>query len=227
MSEERYVNYHQKSEMTLDILRKEGRHPSLLMHVCCGPCSCFPLTYLCRDFDVTLYYGHSNIYPEEEFLRRRKELETLLVDIKRDYGFDVKLVMPPYEHETYMEDLHQFASEKEGGKRCLLCYKKRMKEAYDYAEKQGFDYFCTVMTISRQKNSQILNRLGKELEAEHAHTRYFYSDFKKKGGIDKGREMRIHYGLYNQLYCGCEYSLDAAKDRLAQSDQDHDANPGD
>jgi predicted adenine nucleotide alpha hydrolase (AANH) superfamily ATPase len=39
-----------------------------------------------------------------------------------------------------------------------------MGEAYDYAEKNGYDYFTTVMTISRQKDSQILNKIGKELE---------------------------------------------------------------
>jgi predicted adenine nucleotide alpha hydrolase (AANH) superfamily ATPase len=62
------------------------------------------------------------------------------------------------------------------------------------------------MTISRQKDSQILNKIGKELEAQHTKTKYFYSDFKKNKGIDVAREMRIHYDLYNQLYCGCKYT---------------------
>jgi len=81
-----------------------------------------------------------------------------------------------------------------------------MSEAFDFAEKNGFDYFTTVMTISRQKDSQILNAIGGDLAITHLKTKYFYSDFKKAKGIDVGREMRIHYALYNQLYCGCKYT---------------------
>lgn len=198
-------NYYKVSLEELKELPADKK-PTLLLHACCGPCSCFPLTFLCPYFDVTIYYGNSNIYPEEEFLRRRNELEKLLLDLKKDYGFDVKLIEPTYDHQTYMADLREFANLKEGGERCFRCYRKRIGEAYDYAESHGFDYCCTVMTISRQKNSQILNKIGQELEANHPHCKYFYSDFKKNNGIEIGRAMRIHYDLYNQDYCGCEYS---------------------
>ena len=201
-----YVNYYEQSVEEIGKL-PDGKKQKLLLHGCCGTCSCFPLTFLCPHFDVTIYYANSNIYPSEEFFRRRGELERLLIDLKRDYGFDVPLIEPEYDHETYMEDLREFAGQKEGGQRCHRCFEKRMKEAFDYAESHGFDYFTTVMTISRQKNSQILNEIGKRLEESHSRTKYFFSDFKKKGGIEVGRQMRLHYDLYNQTYCGCEYSL--------------------
>ena len=126
------------------------------------------------------------------------------------------MIEPEYSHERYMEDLREFASEPEGGLRCRRCYEKRMKEAYDYAEEHGFDYFTTVMTISRQKNSQILNEIGAKLEAGHSRTKYLYSDSKKNNGIEIGRQMRLHYRLYNQDYCGCEYSIAQAKARHSQ-----------
>lgn len=200
------VNYYQKS---LEEIAKipAGQKPRLLLHACCGPCSCFPLTFLCEHFDVTIYYNNSNIYPESEYDRRRDELKKLLKDIKEDYAYDVRLIVPAYDNALYNKDLAPYADAREGGERCLVCYRKRMKEAYDFAEKEGYDYFCTVMTISRQKNSQVLNRIGKELEEQDHHkTKYFYSDFKKNNGIEIGRQMRIHYGLYNQLYCGCIYT---------------------
>ncbi len=200
------INYYDLGEK--EIASFGERKPRLLMHVCCGPCSCFPLTYLCPHFDVTLYYGNSNIYPEEEFYRRRGELEKLLVELKKDYGFEVKLIMPPYDNEAYMKDLEPYKDDPECGYRCQLCYRKRMEEAYDYAEEQGYEYFCTVMTISRQKSSQILNLIGSDLEKSHPKTKYFYSDFKKKDGIAKGKAMREQYGLYNQTYCGCRYSYE-------------------
>ena len=206
-------------EISLETISKisEGTKPKLLLHACCGPCSCFPLTFLCQHFNVTIYYGNSNIYPFEEYDRRKKELEVLLQDLKKDEGLEVGLVMPPYDHEEYMKDLRPFALQKEGRTRCFLCYRKRMEEAYDYAESHGFDYFTTVMTISRQKSSHVLNAIGLGLEKQHKHCRYFISDFKKNGGIEKGRQIRLKYGLYNQLYCGCEYSFQAMKKRSNNS----------
>ena len=92
-----------------------------------------------------------------------------------------------------------------------------MREAYDYADANGFDYFCTVMTISRQKSSQILNAIGKLLEEEKSHkAKYFYSDFKKEDGVNKGKAIREGYGLYNQDYCGCIYSFNERNERLAK-----------
>jgi len=94
-----------------------------------------------------------------------------------------------------------------------------MKEAYEYAEKEGFDYFTTVMTVSTQKNSQILNQIGHELEKTHLKTKYFYSDFKKKDGALKGKEIRKRYDLYNQVYCGCKYSYFEGIDRILAAEK--------
>lgn len=199
------INYQILAEE--EVAKFGDQKPKLLLHACCGPCSCYPLTFLCRYFDVTIYYANSNIYPSEEYTRRRDELKFALFKIEEEFGFHVELIIPPYDHEKYMEDLRPLANEPERGARCLLCYEKRMEESYAYAESHGFDYFTTVMTISRQKSSQVMNEIGKKLEAKHPGTKYFYSDFKKKNGILIGKEMRERYGLYNQRYCGCEYSL--------------------
>ncbi len=201
------INYYLQSLSEIEKIDASSERKSLLMHVCCGPCSCWPLLFLCPHFDLTLYFNNSNIYPEAEFEKRLATLKELLAAIKRDYGYGIKLVVRPYDYANYIKDLEPFAKEPEGFNRCQICYKKRMEEAYDYAEKEGFDYFTTVMTISRQKNSQVMNLIGKELEKSHQKTKYFYSDFKKDNGSIKGKEIREKYGLYNQIYCGCEYSL--------------------
>ena len=192
---------------------------NILLHACCGPCSCFPLTFLCPHFDVTIYFNNSNIYPSEEYERRLEELKRLLDAYRVDFGWDVKLVVTPYQNEEYMKDLMQYQDLREGGIRCRLCYEKRMSEAYDYAEERGFDYFCTVMTISRQKNSQIMNEIGKKLEESHSKTKYFYSDFKKMDGLLKAKELRLNYDLYNQQYCGCQISYSGYLKRLEQKEK--------
>lgn len=202
---EAYVNYYLKSLAILKEIPANPK-PKLLLHACCGPCSCFPLTFLCPHFEVTIYFNNSNIFPESEYLRRLEELKKFLAYFERDYGYHVPLIVTPYDNENYNRDLEPYALLPEGEKRCFICYRKRMSAAYDFAEQNGFDFFTTVMTISRQKDSQILNKIGAELAQSHSKTRYFYSDFKKNKGIDIAREMRLHYALYNQLYCGCKYT---------------------
>ena len=43
----------------------------LLLHSCCGPCSSGVLEDLSKDFDVTVFYYNPNIYPKEEYEKRR------------------------------------------------------------------------------------------------------------------------------------------------------------
>ncbi len=205
--EKNIVNYQRICEKTVANLPSFPK-PKLLLHVCCGPCSCYPLTYLCPKFDVTIYYTNSNIYPKEEYDRRLATLKDLLSYLKRDHDFDIELIVPPYDNEAYTKKLEPLKDAPEGGERCFLCYALRLEEAYGYAEEHGYDYFTTVMTVSRQKNSQKLNEIGKSLEPRHPHTKYLYSDFKKQKGLEIGTEIRKKYDLYNQNYCGCVYSYE-------------------
>ena len=191
--------------------------PKLLLHVCCGPCSCYPLTYLCPHFDVTIYYGNSNIYPAEEYQRRLGELKKLLDLLKRDHGFDIGLIVPPYDNEGYMKHLEPLKDQPEGGERCFLCYALRMEAAYAYAAEHGFDFFTTVMTVSREKNSRKINEIGASLMKKYPAVKYLFSDFKKNRGLEIGTDIRKGYGLYYQDYCGCIYSYQEALVRRARN----------
>ncbi|MFA5283711.1 MAG: epoxyqueuosine reductase QueH [Bacilli bacterium] len=211
---DRKNNYYQESLAEIEELKKAGKKPSLLLHVCCGPCSCFPLTFLCPYFDVTILYNNSNIYPEEEYNRRLDSLKTLLREMNRDYGFLIPLIVAPYDHENYIKSLTPYKDEKEGQKRCEICYAKRIESAFEYAMHNGFEYVSTVMTVSSHKNSLVINEIGRELESRYPNVRYFYSDFKKNNGELIGRQLSDRYGLYMQNYCGCEFSLYDLKKRF-------------
>ena len=202
------INYYFESEKELKVVDTLKKKPSLLLHACCGPCSTFPLTYLCPHFDVTIMFNNSNIYPESEYIRRLEELKKFLTYFKRDYGYEVKLVVREYDNDKYNQDLEPYKDQAEGLTRCFICYEKRMDDAYKYADENHFDYFTTVMTISRQKNSQVLNQIGSKLSKKYPNVKYFHSDFKKNKGIDIARDMRIKYDLYQQLYCGCKYTYE-------------------
>ena len=57
-----------------DEIRKLSHRPRLLFHACCGVCCVYPLLLLDDYFDVTIYYTNDNIYPEEEYDLRLREL---------------------------------------------------------------------------------------------------------------------------------------------------------
>lgn len=202
------INYYKKSLQILDNMVDLPQKPKLLLHACCGPCATFPLTFLCPHFDVTIFFNNSNIYPSEEYHRRLDELKKLLEYYKRDYGYIINLIVTEYKNEEYNKDLEPYKDLPEGETRCFICYEKRMDEAFKYADEHGYDYFTTVMSVSRQKSSQKMNEIGEKLQSKYKNTKYFFSDFKKNRGIDIGRELKIKYNLYQQLYCGCKYTYE-------------------
>lgn len=198
--------YYRMMEESLKEIKKENKKPTLLLHSCCAPCNAYPLELLVEYFDLTLMYNNSNIYPEKEYIRRLDELKKYVDFINNKYNVQIKLIETPYNNLEYNKILEPFKDQKEGMDRCKLCYKTRMNEAYKYASENNFDYFTTVMTISRQKNSIVLNNIGIELSKLYPTTKYFISDFKKNKGIDKGLEIAKEHNMYRQDYCGCIYS---------------------
>ena len=98
----------------------------------------------------------------------------------------------------------------EGGPRCARCFRLRLKEAAEYADRLGMDYFTTTLTISPLKNAQILNRIGAEI-AESCSAAFLPSDFKKRGGYQRSIELSREYDLYRQNFCGCVYSKSIEK----------------
>ncbi|MCI5773665.1 MAG: epoxyqueuosine reductase QueH [Erysipelotrichaceae bacterium] len=197
------LHYYQLSLEEIAKIKALPYKPKLLLHACCAPCSCFPLTFLHEHFQITIYYNNSNIYPQTEYQIRLEELKKYL----HDYYPDIAIIVPTYDHDNYIKDLAPFAHLPEGQQRCFLCYTKRMDEAYAYASQHGFAYFTTVMSVSRQKNSLKLNEIGEALSKKYPNVKYFYSDFKKKDGFLIGNNMAKALNMYRQKYCGCEYSM--------------------
>ena len=194
-----YVNYYKQSLKEIEKLPKDKK-PTLLLHACCGPCSTFPLTFLCPHFDVTIFFNNSNIYPSEEYFRRLNELKKFLEYFERDYGYKINVIETKYDNENYNKDLEKFADLQEGKERCFLCYEKRMDQAFNFANENGYDYFTTVMTISRQKNSQKINEIAGKLQEKYGNTKYFFSDFKKNKAVDRGHNVSSFHVQYRCLY---------------------------
>lgn len=207
--EETKINYQKEQDKLLKVLKEKGEKPTLLLHVCCGPCFTYPYELIKEYFKITIIYNNSNIYPEEEYNRRLNELKSYLKTISAD----IEVIEFPYDNATYNKDLEPYAEQREGMDRCRICFRKRLGQAIDYAEEHHFDFVGTVMSISRFKNSQDLNKIGFEL-SEGKQVKWLPADFKKNGGYEKSLDIVRKYGLYFQHYCGCKFSIRAKKDEI-------------
>ena len=204
-SMENRKNYQKLLEKELQNLSNSNKRPKLLLHACCGPCFTIPYEILKSNFDITILYNNSNIYPKEEHDRRLNELKKYLSDL----GVNIKVIEIKYDNEKYNLDLEPRASDKEGHERCRICFNKRLKEGFEYAYKNGFDYFGTVMTISRYKNAQDINKIGEKLQLDYPTVKWLYADFKKNDGYEKSLIIIKEHEMYFQEYCGCKYSYEA------------------
>ncbi len=190
-----------------EIRKIENDKPKLLLHVCCGACSAYPLMYLSDLFDITILYSNSNIYPKSEYDKRLESLRKYLNDFFIDNKIRIDLIEDDYDYESFKIDLLPFKDQKEGMNRCKICILKRMERLYEVATLKGFKYVATVMSVSRNKDSDYINLINEKINLKYPSIKYIYSDFKKNNGQEIGIEIAKKYNIYRQNYCGCEFSL--------------------
>lgn len=200
------------------IIQKRGKkYPRVLLHACCGPCSSSVLEYLTQYFDVTILWYNPNIYPREEFDKRFKNL----VKVVEGMGLadKVSIMAEPWKSEEYYRRVRGLEDEPEGGRRCGECFRLRLLETAKIAKQYGFDYFCSTLTLSRHKNAVLINDIGEEI-ARAVGVSWLPSEFKKRDREARSLELCEKYGIYRQLYCGCEFSLRrreaVAEERLSE-----------
>ena len=196
------VNYQKELEKIIANNEKEGVRPTLLLPVCCAPCSSYCLEYLHEYFNITVLFYNPNIYPESEYAARESELLRLIDEL----GFnDINVMKTTFNPDEFYTAVKGFEDCKEGGDRCKICYRLRLEKTAELAKSGGFDYFCTTLSISPLKSAEALCTIGLELEKEYG-VKYLLSDFKKKEGYKRSIELSREYNLYRQDYCGCVFS---------------------
>ncbi|MBP3920619.1 MAG: epoxyqueuosine reductase QueH [Bacilli bacterium] len=192
-------NYQLELDKTLEKIK--DTRPKLLLHVCCAPCSSYVLSYLSDYFDITVLYYNPNISPYEEYEKRLTEEKRLIKELNKN----IHIMDCNYDSELFDSIAHGLEDAKEGGIRCYKCYNLRLEKTAMIAKKEHYDYFTTTLTISPLKNSQVLNKIGYDLEKKYD-IKYLYSDFKKRDGYKTSIILSKKYSLYRQDYCGCIYS---------------------
>ena len=196
------INYQNQLDRIIENISPDNP-PRLLLHSCCAPCSSYTLEYLSNYFDITVYYFNPNISPKEEFDKRFAEQKRLIDSLPAKNP--IKLVLGEYNYDDFLQIARGYENVAEGGERCFRCYRMRLESTARIAKEQGFDYFCTTLSISPLKNSQKINQIGYEVAQKYG-IKWLPSDFKKREGYKRSIELSKEYNLYRQSFCGCIFS---------------------
>ncbi|MBN1298634.1 MAG: epoxyqueuosine reductase QueH [Actinobacteria bacterium] len=181
-------------------VKKTHIKQKMLLHACCANCLMHPYQLLKDSFDITVYFYNPNIHPFDEYDKR-------LADVKRVcQNLGIKMHAGPYDCRRWFEYTDIYTGEPEGGKRCSLCFYKRLKRTAVLAKKCNFDIFATTLSVSPHKNADVINKVAEEISSDTGIS-YYFSNFKKKDGFKKTMYMASQFNVYRQKYCGCVYSM--------------------
>ena len=169
----------------------------IVLHVCCGVCAAGVVERLISEgHQVFGLFYNPNIHPLEEYNRRLE----VAYQVAKELNFPLAEI--PYTPEEWFKETGSLANEPDGGKRCEICFRLRLKSAYLYMEDNKYDAFTTTLTISPRKSADVINRVGREVGGD----RFLVRDFKKKEGFKRATELAKKLDLCRQDYCGCVYS---------------------
>lgn len=169
---------------------------SILLHICCGPCSTYTINRLREEgFAVTGYWYNPNIHPWQEHERRRESLVAFAEEVDLPMLWHERYEMPAF--------LRAVAGREKFRERCEICYRLRLSQTARMAHEKGFEAFTTTLLISPYQDQGMIRSIGEEVAAEQG-VEFYFENF-RRGWAERGRLTRQH-GLYRQQYCGCIYS---------------------
>ena len=203
------VDYQRAMEARIAALG--GEIPALALHSCCAVCSSSVLETLSRHFRVTVFYCNPNIFPREEYEKRKAEQIRLIRSVV--YPNPVDFTEDPYEHALFLEASRGLEGEPEGGARCARCFALRLGRTAAFAAARGIGLVASTLTVSPHKNAALVNAAGEAAAREHG-LEWLPADFKKKNGYLRSTRIARELGLYRQRTCGCEFESDRKQQRF-------------
>jgi predicted adenine nucleotide alpha hydrolase (AANH) superfamily ATPase len=166
----------------------------VLLHVCCAPCSIYPLRQLrAEGVEVTGYFYNPNIHPYTEFLKRLQTLENYA-----KISLLPLIVDDSYELERFLKGAIEY-----GKDRCLFCYRMRLEKTFQKAEETGAEAVTTTLLYSKYQRHEDIKAIGEELSGQYG-IAFLYRDYRI--GWKEGVEESKRLNMYRQNYCGCIFS---------------------
>lgn len=175
---------------------------SLLLHSCCAPCAGAIMERLTESgIDYTIFFYNPNIHPHEEYRLRKEE------NIRFAKRLNVPFIDADYDRDAWFERIKGQENEPERGARCTSCFDMRFQRTALYAKEHGFKVFSSTLGISRWKDMDQINDCGERASAWFPDLIYWTFNWRKGGGSKRMYDLAKEERFYQQLYCGCVYSL--------------------
>ena len=181
---------------------------TVLLHTCCAPCSSAIIEAMLQNgITPVIYYCNPNIYPHQEYEIRKEECS------RYAKALGLEIVDADYDHENWLEAIKGMEGEPERGGRCLKCFKLRLLRSAQYARERGIKVITTTLASSRWKSLDQINEAGTwacaEINKIPAGTDVVWWDqnWRKNGLQERRLQILKEFDFYNQLYCGCEFSM--------------------
>ena len=163
----------------------------VLLHICCAPCTIYPLKILRGEgHEVTGFFYNPNIHPTTEFHRRQEALRAyagmVLLPLIMESAYDV---------EAFLKTVLPL-----GQNRCQACYRMRLDRTFQKALEEGAQAVCATLLYSTYQKHEAIAAVAEELSGKYG-VPFLYKDFRE--GWREGQEAARKLGLYRQGYCGC------------------------
>jgi predicted adenine nucleotide alpha hydrolase (AANH) superfamily ATPase len=166
----------------------------LLLHICCAPCSIYPIRCLRGEgHDIVGFFHNNNIHPYTEHLKREETLTSYAQQIELQL-----IVSQNYDMERFIRAVAFRETE-----RCRYCYYDRLKATALLAKQSKFDAFSSTLLYSKFQKHEMIQSIGQALSTQIG-IPFLYEDF--RAGWKEGIETSKQLGMYRQPYCGCIYS---------------------
>lgn len=192
----------------------------VLLHACCAPCSSAIVEWLlAHEVKPVIYYYNPNIYPYEEYEIRKNESKRHAASLGIEWIDDDRMSVDHYGevHAVWRQAVKGLENEPERGRRCEACFYHRLFATARKAQELDITYFATTLASSRWKNLEQINSAGTKAEEMvnrspqdstlHEPVHFWSQNWRKDGLQQRRNELLKEYGFYNQLYCGCEFSI--------------------
>jgi epoxyqueuosine reductase len=166
----------------------------ILMHICCGPCTIYPLKELRNSrHEVTGVFFNPNIHPYQEYLKRKQTLK----EYAQKNFLDI-IWADKYPLEEFLRAVSGLDKA-----RCNYCLSSRLKHTAQLAKNQHYDGFTSTLLYSKYQKHDLIKEIGEKLSRE-IDISFYYQDFRV--GWSEGVKISKEQGMYRQSYCGCIYS---------------------
>lgn len=182
-------------------LEVPGGEKKVLLHTCCAPCSSAIVECLLQHSVIpVIYYCNPNIWPFEEYLKRKDECT------RYAQSLGLEIVDADYDHEQWLCGVRGLEAQPERGSRCLECFRMRLRKSAEYAYSHGLKVVTTTLASSRWKSLEQIEKAGIEACSQYPGLTFWTQNWRKGGLSERRVEIIKKMNFYNQTYCGCEFS---------------------